>query len=228
MEKNRAGKGSAKLAVSVAAVVFMVLCVAGTARASDLFYHLRMDGNVPKGAVLFIGDSITEGLCVAAVADRGVNYGIGGDTTTGVLQRIPKYKSIHRVKAVVLAIGVNDLWKNQRTDEQILESYRMIFREIPAKTTVVFSAILPIDEELEKDRYGGNARIKKLNVETEKICRDRKNCVFVDSGGRMTDAAGNLKDEFHIGDGLHLATKGYDVWIEDLSKALDGIGPQKK
>ena len=32
-----------------------------------LRYHKRMDGNVPEGSVIFIGDSITQGLCVSAM-----------------------------------------------------------------------------------------------------------------------------------------------------------------
>jgi len=74
-----------------------------------LHYHKRMDGNVPEGSVIFIGDSITQGLCVSAIASPAVNYGIGSDTTVGILQRLPYYNSIKRASAVVLAIGINDI-----------------------------------------------------------------------------------------------------------------------
>ena len=56
--------------------------------------HLRMDPCVPEGSVVFIGDSLTQGLCTAAVVDRSVNFGIGSDTTQGVLERIPRYECI--------------------------------------------------------------------------------------------------------------------------------------
>ena len=46
-----------------------------------LRYHSRIDGNVPNSSVLFIGDSITQGLCVSAVSSPSVNYGIGSDTS---------------------------------------------------------------------------------------------------------------------------------------------------
>lgn len=72
-------------------------------------YHKRMDGSIPDGAVIFIGDSITQGLATSAISHAGVNLGIGLDTTAGVLNRLQFYKSIDRSKAVVLAIGVNDL-----------------------------------------------------------------------------------------------------------------------
>ena len=56
-------------------------------------YHSRMDGSIPDNSILFIGDSITQSLCVSAVADNSVNLGIGGDTTLDVINRLPKYKN---------------------------------------------------------------------------------------------------------------------------------------
>jgi len=79
-------------------------------------FHSHMDGNVPDDSVIFIGDSLTQGLCVSAVACPSVNYGIGNDTTLGVLQRISQYESIQRAKVVVIAIGIND-WRFQTAKE---------------------------------------------------------------------------------------------------------------
>ena len=56
--------------------------------AKILAYHKRIDSNIPDDAVIFIGDSITEGLAVSSISPVSVNYGIGSDTTLGVLQRL--------------------------------------------------------------------------------------------------------------------------------------------
>ena len=74
-----------------------------------LGFHRHIDACVPKGAVLFIGDSFIQSMCVAAITEKAVNFGIGGDTTEGVLKRLPRYTSIKRARAIVLAIGYNDL-----------------------------------------------------------------------------------------------------------------------
>ena len=50
--------------------------------------HLRQDTFVPRGSILFFGDSITEMLCASAIADKAENFGIGGDTTLGLLHRL--------------------------------------------------------------------------------------------------------------------------------------------
>ncbi len=60
----------------------------------------------PDKSVVFVGDSLTQSLYVDAVARPSVNYGIGGDTTVGVLGRLPEYRSILCASAVVMAIGV--------------------------------------------------------------------------------------------------------------------------
>ncbi|MFA6449641.1 MAG: GDSL-type esterase/lipase family protein [bacterium] len=219
--KNNTLRFAAKILIIATAMI--ALSSAAYAYNDKLVYQLRVDGNVPKGAVVFIGDSITEGLCVAAVADKAVNFGIAGDTTTGVLARIPMYKSLPRAKAIILAIGVNDLWRGQRTDEQILSNLRLVLMQLPHKVPVVFSAILPIDEQLEKDRYGGNSHIETLNEQTVKLCAQFKNCHYFSSYGKLLGPNGQLVAEYHVGDGLHISPKGYDIWIADMQKALEEL-----
>jgi len=113
--------------------------------------HFRMDGNVPDGATLFIGDSITQGLATSAIAALSVNYGISSDTTLGVLNRIRKYESTARANAVVLAVGVNDL--SRRNDGEIITNYEKILNSIPKETSVVVSAILPVDEGVQRKKH---------------------------------------------------------------------------
>jgi lysophospholipase L1-like esterase len=184
-----------------------------------LRYHKRMDGNVPDGAVIFIGDSITQGLCVSGIASPSVNYGIGSDTTVGVLQRLPYYKSIERASAVVIAIGINDM--RRRSNNDILENYRSIIELIPKTTPVVLSAVLPLDEEARAKCQGLNLdRIKSLNSRIEHLTSGSENLFFVDSGPLLVDESGNLADMYHDGDGVHLNSKGNAIWIDILRKGL--------
>ena len=184
-----------------------------------LHYHRRMDGNVPEGAILFIGDSITQGLCVSAIASPAVNYGIGSDTTTGVLQRLPYYNSIGRASAVVLAIGINDM--KRRSNDEILENYRAIIAQIPKTIPVIVSAVLPLDEESRDDWQGRNQkRIKTLNSNIVNLAMVENNVFFVDAGPLLIDEAGNLADVYHDGDGVHLNSRGNAIWIDALKTEI--------
>ncbi len=191
--------------------------------AGEYFHHMvrlhtRMDDNVPDGAVIFIGDSITQQLCVSGVVALSVNYGIGGDTTAGVLQRLPKYRSIKRAAAIVVAVGINDL--NFRTNEQILRNYLLIAEQKPKKVPVIFSAVLPVDEKAHEGWRGWNQRIQALNADLKSFISKSKNLFFVDGGYLLVDGQGNLAREYHAGDGLHLNARGYAIWMKELQKAI--------
>lgn len=184
-----------------------------------LLFHRRMDGNVPNGAVIFIGDSLTQGLCVSAVASPSVNYGIGNDTTVGVLNRLSEYPSIERAGAVVLAIGINDM---ERTpNEEIIENYRKIIEQMPKGVPVIVSAVLPIDEKARDQWFGrSRQRIMDLNADLARLTTQGSFLLFVDAGPLLLDKTGNLSDEYHDGDGVHLNSKGNAIWIGALKKGL--------
>jgi lysophospholipase L1-like esterase len=147
------------------------------------------------------------------------NYGIGSDTTFGVLQRLPAYKSIERASAVVIAIGVNDM--KYRSNEDILHNYSVITDQIPKNIPVIFSAILPLDEEVREEWQGRNQnRIKRLNFKLEELTKISTNLFFVNAGQLLVDAKGNLADKFHDGDGIHLNSQGNAIWIQQLQKAI--------
>lgn len=188
-----------------------------------LRYHRRMDGNVPDGAVVFIGDSITQGLCVSAVASPSVNYGIGSDTTVGVLQRLPVYKSIARASGVVLAIGVNDM--KYRLNGDILRNYSAIIERIPDAVPVIISAVLPLNDDARQSTVQNSqgptkTRIFELNSALQRLTRVHGLLRFVDVGPFLADSTGNLARRFDDGDGVHLNSEGNAIWIGHLQKAI--------
>lgn len=188
-----------------------------------MVYHEYMDGNVPDGAVVFIGDSITQGLCVCAVTPLAVNYGIGSDTTYGVLQRLPKYKSLEHCAAIVFAIGVNDL--SRRSDDEIISNWKLIMQSIPEDIPAIFSAMHPLDAETKNISEESNQRIVRLNEALKNLCAEN-NQYFASAYAKLVNEKGNLDPAFHTGDGVHLNTAGYQVWIAVLQTALQSI-PQE-
>ncbi len=182
-------------------------------------FHRRIDSSVPEDAVLFIGDSLIQGICVSAIIDRAVNFGIGGDTTEGVLKRLSMYTSIKRARAVVLAVGFNDL--RERNNSQIMKNYREILSNVPENVTVLFCSLLPIDERCRHERY--NDRIIELNRSAAEICSSIENCQFVDLTEKLKDTQGNLSRQYHEGDGIHLNSRGYSIYNETLKASLMSV-----
>lgn len=124
-----------------------------------LHHQVRMDGIVPDKAVVFIGDSLIQGLYTDAVVRPSVNYGIGGDTTVGVLARLSEYRSLLRASAVVLAIGVNDM--KFRDNQEIIHNYRSILQILPRTVPLVSSAVLPVNEAMISSRSITNIRMHR-------------------------------------------------------------------
>ncbi len=179
--------------------------------------YKRVDKDVPDNSVLFIGDSLIQGLAVSAVSLYSINYGIGGDTTFGVLKRLPHYSSLTRVRMVVIAIGVNDL--KRRDNAEIAENYLKMVGVVPSTTPILFSAILPVDEVTSK-KVGFNNRIRKINKNLKDICMNNQRLHFVDVASLITDSHGNLYSDYHIGDGVHLNSSGNRIWISELKESL--------
>lgn len=181
--------------------------------------HSRLDSNVPKHAVIFIGDSHVQELDVASIVKPSVNYGIRSDTTVGVLQRIPIYRSLKNASAVVIAIGINDM--GLRSNDEIFFNLQAIDAQIPKNVPVVISAVLPVDEE-SSDKWQGinHNRITTLNLELKDWIENSTNHYFVDVGSQLIDEKGNLADKFHIGDGLHLNSRGGAIWVQQLKDAI--------
>ena len=186
-----------------------------------LTFQSRIDKNLPAGRILFFGDSITQGLAVSAISDKATNYGIGTDTSFGLLSRFPYYQSINTASAIVIAIGVNDL--KRRPVAEITDNYKKILTLIPEGTPVIASAVMPLD----LDYYqldSGNELVFKLNQNIKDLCLNLENCTYIDSGKSLLDERGQLARQYHNGDGIHLNAKAYAVWITELKNLINKSG----
>lgn len=179
--------------------------------------HLSLDGTVSSGSILFFGDSITQGLNVSGFKRPAINYGIGMDTSWGLLERLPKYASQQQASAIVIAIGINDLLRTKRSNQEVIHNYQRIFTYLPTEVPVFIQAILPVDEQ--HTQLGLNARILKLNTSLQKLAQQHQ-FIFIDLHHQLVNSQGNLRAEFHTGDGLHLSPAAYRLWIELLQQYL--------
>lgn len=182
-----------------------------------LTYHGTIDALARDGSVVFIGDSITQGLNTEAVADHSINYGIGSDDTAGVLHRLPVYRSLSRASTVVLSIGVNDLYV--RSPDQVAANYRQILEAIPAGPHILISAVLPVRESARQAWKGWGGKIEALNADLRGLASSCQRCAFVDSAAAVRGEEG-LEDRFDSGDGIHLNADGYRAWVAKLKAAM--------
>jgi lysophospholipase L1-like esterase len=183
-----------------------------------LTFHLRGDALLPPGRILFLGDSLMQGLPVSTITEIGVNYGIGSDDTRGLLHRLTQYDSLQVARAIVISVGINDL--KHTDDVASLARYRQILTRLPESVPAFCVALLPIDEPARKNWAGRtNRRISEYNRQLDKLCTET-GAGFVSVAETMRDNSGNLLPELHDGDGLHLNAAGNMLWGTQLRRAL--------
>lgn len=185
-----------------------------------LSFQARIDKNTQDNSVFFIGDSLIQGLAVSTIHSKAINFGIGGDTSLGVIQRIPQYTSLSQARLVVISVGINDL--DYRKNQQILTNYNKITQLIPPNTPILFSAVLPVNEALVKHEKL-NKRIQQLNRMLYTQCKNNDRLHFINITSALTDSTGNLLNRYDIGDGLHLNAIGNTIWIEALKSGIEKI-----
>ena len=184
--------------------------------------------NQDKGAVVFLGDSITQGWQSLANAFPNIkvaNRGIGGDTTRGVLYRLKADVLALNPKAIVLLIGTNDIG-NGAKPEDVADNIETILQEIkqfnPHLPVIVCEVMPRSDRNLH-----AAPRIEKLNALLAAAIKNDPQFTLCDTWSIYADKDGNPpKDEFP--DLLHPNAEGYEKWEAALKPIFAKLNLEAK
>jgi len=156
--------------------------------------------------IAFLGDSLVEYCNWSAFFNNIVNYGVAGDTTLDVLDRLDNISE----KRLFLLIGVNDFLQGYTLDEAF-SNYLEILEKLKDKEITIISLIpvcksCNIDNLNEKNR-AFNEKLKSLNYQ------------YMDIHKLLLNEKGFLNDSLSY-DGLHLNQAGYKIFIEKIRDSL--------
>ncbi|MBC8138575.1 MAG: hypothetical protein H8F28_22065 [Fibrella sp.] len=194
---------------------------------------LKNDAQTQKPDVVFLGDSITQGWKDAGKMEwekrfaplKAVNAGIGGDKTNEILWRI-KDGLLDGLspKLIVLAIGVNNMWRNEFGNTRIAEGIETCVKAIQEKTPRAKILVLGIFPSQEAADNGMRSAIKQINSETKKRVSGMKNVRFADFGDKFLAPDGTLRKEI-MPDFLHANEKGYAIYADNLEPIVKEMLP---
>ncbi|HNQ88215.1 MAG TPA: GDSL-type esterase/lipase family protein [Verrucomicrobiota bacterium] len=180
-----------------------------------------------RGAVVFLGDSITQGWESLARDFPGLkvaNRGISGDVTRGVLYRLKEDVLDLDPRAVVLLIGTNDLEENGRPEDvaanvgDILEACRTHNPRMP----VVVCKVMPSHPSKQRPADA----IRRINELVDGRVAASPSFVRCDTYSGFADAEGNARpDEFP--DLLHPNAAGYARWRAALEPVFTRLKLQE-
>lgn len=197
----------------------------------NCFLAVAKRGNID---LLFVGDSITDFF---GRGDRGqdvwkeyygprkaANFGSSGDTTQDVLWRVEDGElEGFEAKVIVLMLGTNNIGRNENAD--IAAGNRAIldhFREMQPQAKILLLGIFPRGEANSKARKP----VSVINAILETYADDEY-IFYLDAGSALLNPDGSFIDDT-MADGVHPATKGYQLWAEAMEPTLaEWLGPLK-
>jgi lysophospholipase L1-like esterase len=178
-----------------------------------------------RHAVVFLGDSITQGwgddLGGSFPGVKVANRGISGDTTRGVLIRLPEDVLALAPSAVFLLIGTNDLEEGAPV-ETIAGNLKLILaalRRHNPQLPIVLSQVFPSATAQRRPAD----QIKALNRLYAAAIKGDAHTLLVETWPLFADAQGDaLASEFP--DRLHPNAAGYAKWAAALRPVLSTLG----
>ena len=179
----------------------------------------KMNGQID---VAFVGDSITarwrggENWTKHWGTYRAVNMGIGGDRTENVLWRLQNGElDGYKAKLFVLLIGTNNTDKKTEPAD-IAAGIKAIIELIQSKqpqAKILLLGIFPRGEKASPNP--GREKITATNKLISQF-QDGDKVHYLDISAKFLQPDGTISKEV-MGDFLHLAPKGFDIWADAIS-----------
>ncbi len=178
-------------------------------------------------ALVFVGDSITQGWEDAGAAswkatfaeEGALNLGVSGDRTEHVLYRLQEapLTRLHP-KAVILLIGTNNLGHGTADARETLDGTVKVIETIRAQVpdaTLIACATFPRGERFNQQR----GDILQVNQAVARRFASDEHVVCLDLGSKFLDPDGSIPRSL-MPDYLHLSPEGYAVWATGVKHAL--------
>ena len=176
-----------------------------------------MSDNDQAQSIAFLGDSITNhGQWAEWFPDRQThNFGVSGDTTDDVIDRLDEVVDIHP-DAVALLIGTNDLGQ-RKSVEHLVRNVELLLvtlrRGLPGSRMLVQS-IMPRAREFSDQVQDANRHLRQFAPSV--------NAQYLDLWPAFAQEDGEI-DPALSDDRLHLTDAGYERWLGELRPALERL-----
>ena len=205
---------------------------AGPIRRADWFSKLWIDRRTTwasqvqkdQGAIVFLGDSITQGWGDVGSSFPGLkvtNRGISGDTSRGVLIRLKEDVLSLNPRGVVMLIGTNDL-EEKAEPEVIASNVKLIIdalRQSNPSMPVILCQVFPSSDSKSRP----SAKIKQINALCRKGMADEPQVTVLDTWSLFANVHGDAKEE-EMPDLLHPNLIGYAKWAAALQPVFETVG----
>lgn len=174
--------------------------------------------------IVMLGNSLTEGgkdwNARIETKRRIVNRGIVGDNVQGVYDRLHQILPYKPAKLFLL-IGVNDI-SHHLTSDSIVSQIRKVVERIQKEspdTKLYLQSLLPFDESFKRYKNLTNKtyQVPEINDMLKVLAKEKK-ITYIDLFPLFNVKGTNVLRKELTGDGLHLNSKGYEIWADAIKK----------
>ena len=147
-----------------------------------------------------------------------LNQGISGENSTQIKNRLSAFADT-RPDTIYVMAGTNDL-RQGVSDRVILNNTREILRRLHEnhpQSQVILQSILPM-----RLPSIASERIRNLNLQIALIAR-QEGAGYLNLHNLFVDDQGEIQQDLTT-DGIHLTSRGYQVWQEALKSAESALG----
>lgn len=177
----------------------------------------------PRTAIVFVGDSITEGwwnLQLKTLLPASINAGISGQTSAQMRARFQVDVLDKNPATVVLLAGTNDILRT--SDPKVDDIQAMADLASQAGARVIVGTVPPnVDwapPNLINDPALGDAEIRRFNTDLRNVCA-ALGCQIADYNAALSLPDGSQNPAL-FRDGTHPNLAGYDVMWQLLQPLL--------
>jgi len=186
------------------------------------------NNTAPQGAVVFMGNSITQNWYKAHpdffTANNYLCRGIGGQTTMQMLVRFRRDVIDLKPKVVVIMAGTNDIARNLgyiSPENTLGNIISMVELAQANKIKVILCSILPAYEFRWRKELKPADDIIALNNRIKTYAAQHK-IPYVDYHSAMKDSRNGLPEKY-AKDGVHPLPEGYDVMEAIVKPVIDKV-----
>ena len=149
-----------------------------------------------------------------------INNGFGGSQFSDLIYFSDKLIGSFNPDIIFIYEGDNDIahgkkpYKILKDAKMLLSKIRNDFKNIP----VAFISVKPSIK-----RWKLNKKYIATNKKLARLCRKEKNVWYIDVWDIMMDKNGKLQKDLFLQDDLHMNSKGYNLWRDEINKKLSEI-----
>jgi lysophospholipase L1-like esterase len=146
-----------------------------------------------------------------------LNAGFGGSQANDLLYHLDNLVLRYNPKRVFIYEGDNDIFSKKRPKE-VIQTTETIIQLIKKENPNTSITLISVKPSIARWRLRG--KYKRLNRKLEKLALTDTKLFYANVWDIMLNGRKVKKDIF-VNDGLHMNTKGYELWYQVLKKYVN-------